>query len=196
MKDSSELPLTAYQRTQLQHLRTVISPSSQVILAPTEHHQHDDQEQQQQQQQQRHHLGSADAVTQSTAAEAPENPTAKRTSELYTQLDLARRIRRRLEQSVQTAEEFASEESDTFKVLRHNKHLLSQRRDDVLQLVALTEAVQEGFTLDKYDHYQKFFAKDDTLAKRARQVVRDQVRRLADEEHEKLEKIIKRSEEG
>jgi len=125
MNDIPSLLLTPYQRAQLAHLRACIQEKKNLKIPVDE---------------------------KEPLSSTVEN-TSKKTR-LLKQLRLARKLRENLESSAAEAESF--QEKLPVNLARiEARRLLADRSTDISSLVALTEAVRNGYTLGSYHYYEK-----------------------------------------
>eukprot|EP00545_Synedropsis_sp_CCMP1620_P007432 CAMPEP_0119006272 /NCGR_PEP_ID=MMETSP1176-20130426/2204_1 /TAXON_ID=265551 /ORGANISM="Synedropsis recta cf, Strain CCMP1620" /LENGTH=406 /DNA_ID=CAMNT_0006958171 /DNA_START=80 /DNA_END=1300 /DNA_ORIENTATION=+ len=134
----------------------VVVAEEQIISSSNNNSMQQEQEQQQQQQQQqelflrqvaalRHSLEGQSVVTLGGNGWTAEAREPDRKQRLHNQLTLARQLRARLEQAAEEAALIANQ-ADRLE-------LLEDRTDDINTLVSLTQAVKQGYTLDRYEEY-------------------------------------------
>jgi hypothetical protein len=97
--------------------------------------------------------------------------------QLFQQLLLARQLCERLEDSVAQAEAArVSDPDDAHKVARE---LFAQRKQDILQLTSLTEAVREGNdSITPYDQYSRLLVEEDDYYENVQQTVINHIEQM------------------
>lgn len=152
--DFHSLPLSDYQRSRILLLRDSLGDSTDFEVEKDEKRQR-----------------KTPLTAPTTSQSSNDRGT---TAALYHQLALATQLRQKLENSLHIVTENVSTNgqivSSASQIARSQ---IAQHRDDILRLLALSEAVQGGFTLDSYDQYVEELQSDQQECRRVIQEVKE-----------------------